>query len=448
MAFRKSKKQQRRYFVRKLTLPSHLKARLDELSAASGTLYSAVVTAFWRTLRRSAGRRKKGGPRDPRRKAVFLSAGTLQKWFPKDAAGVLHSHTCDAVVDHFVSAMDSARTRKKHDPNVRFPRRLKRHFKITFKSSAIRLGDGKLLLSTGDKKRPVVLPWSFDLPVSVEIGWKETGGYERRAMYTDTRAVQVPLGEKVAGIDIGELRIAAVYDGEQVDLHSGRLIRARNHYANKHQAKLDEQISHKKNLRKTGSRSSKCLRRLQRARRLLRAKIKRQNKDQLRKQARMVVSTLHERRVQTVAVGDLSNIRDSIDFGKGANQKLHLWAFGQFLAELKLQATKFGLTIKMVDESFTSQTCPWTGGRKKPKGRTFVSPCGQHHMDRDGVGAVNIRAKYLESVAGKGTAYGRTPTLPWTPVMAGMAPVTHGKRYRVLHGQGSHAQGVEGSTRP
>lgn len=431
MAFRVGKKERRRYFVRKLNLPGHLRPRLDELSEASGALYSSVVTAFWRTLRRSAGRGKKDKPRDPRRKAVFLSAGTLQKWFPKDAAGVLHSHTCDAVVDHFIAAMDSARTRKRHDPSARFPRRLKRHFKVTFKSSAIRIKERQLLLSTGDKKRPVVIPWTFEMPVSAEIGWKETGGYELRAMYADTREAQVAIGEKVAGIDIGELRIAAVYDGEEVELHSGRLIRARNHYASKHQASLDARISHKKNLSKSGQRSSKRLKRLQRARRLLRAKIKRQNKDQLRKQARTVVSALHERRVQTVAVGDLSNIRDNIDFGKQANQKLHLWAFGQFLAELKLQAAKFGLAIRVVDEALTSQTCPWTGGRKKPKGRTFVSPCGQYHMDRDGVGAVNIRAKYLESVAGKGTAYGRSPTLPWTPVIAGMAPVTCGKRYRV-----------------
>ncbi len=437
MAFRQGEKEKRRYFVRKLTLPGHLRPRLDELSRASGSLYSSVVTAFWRTLRRSSGRGKKDGPRDPRRKAVFLSAGTLQKWFPKDASGILHSHTCDAVVDHFIAAMNSARTRKKHDPGARFPRRLKRHFKVTFKSSAIRIKGGQLSLSTGDKKRPVVIPWAFELPVSVEIGWQAQGGYELRAMYPDIRATQAALGDRVAGLDIGELRIAAVYDGEQVDLHSGRLIRARNHYAGKRQASLDARISHKKNLRKPGTRSSKRLCRLQRARCSMRDRLKRQNKDQIRKQARTVVSTLHERGVQTVAVGDLSNIRDSIDFGRKANQKLHLWAFGQFLAELKLQAAKFGLTLKVIDESFTSQTCPWTGGRKKARGRTFISPCGLHHMDRDGVGAVNIRAKYLESIAGKGTAYGRTPTLPWTPVMAGMAPVTRGKRYRVSHAAGA-----------
>lgn len=437
MAIGKRGRAARNYSVRKLTLPSILKPRLDELSAARGALYSQVLTTFWRTLRRSAGKRK-----DHRRRAVFLSSGTLQRLFPKDPAGLLHSHSCDAVVDAFIASVDSARTRKKTDPKARFPRRRKQFFKVTFKSSAIRVREGQLLLSTGDRAHPLVIPWAFDLPVNVEIGWRACGGYELRAMYVDTRPVQTPLGDGVAGIDIGEARIAAVYDGQGVHLHSGRLIRARNHYANKHQAKLDARIARKKNGCPPGQRSSKRLRRLQRARRTLRDRIKRQNRDQLRKQARQVVSTLHESGVQTIAVGDLGDIRNRIDYGPRANQKLHAWMFGQFLTELKAQGRKFGLKVIVIDEEFTSQTCPWTGQRRKPRGRHFVSPCGQHRMDRDGVGAVNIRAKYLEIQAGRGTAYGRTPSLPWTPVLVGMAPITRGQRFRP---QVSHAQSRRGA---
>ncbi|WP_191301387.1 zinc ribbon domain-containing protein [Deinococcus indicus] len=44
----------------------------------------------------------------------------------------------------------------------------------------------------------------------------------------------------------------------------------------------------------------------------------------------------------------------------------------------------FGLQVVVIDEAFTSQTCPWTGQRRKPRGRHFVSPCGQHRMDQDG----------------------------------------------------------------
>ena len=134
--------------------------------------------------------------------------------------------------------------------------------------------------------------------------------------------------------------------------------------------------------------------------------------------------------MQTVAVGDLSDIRTRMDFGRKMNQKLHGWLFRSFLGQLASQAVRHGLTLKVIDESYTSKTCPWTGVMKKPRGRLFRN--GLHRMDRDGVGAVNIRAKYLESQAGNGTAYGRAPTLPWTPVLVGMAPTTRGIRFPVV----------------
>ena len=94
---------------------------------------------------------------------------------------------------------------------------------MTFKTSAIRIKDGMLILSTGDKKRPLVISWTDDsgqvrdLPRSVEIGIdQEKEHYELRVMYVDDRAVLAPPGTGVARIDIGELRIAAVYDGERV----------------------------------------------------------------------------------------------------------------------------------------------------------------------------------------------------------------------------------------
>ncbi|WP_284104557.1 hypothetical protein [Deinococcus sp. 43] len=121
-------------------IPGLVNARLDELSAAGGALYSQVLTTFWRTLRHSAGKRK-----DHRRKAVYLSSSSLQKLFPKDPAGLLHSHSFEAVVDAFIASLDSARSRKKTNPKARFPKRRKQFFKVTFKSSGIRLRDGQLI---------------------------------------------------------------------------------------------------------------------------------------------------------------------------------------------------------------------------------------------------------------------------------------------------------------
>ena len=52
------------------------------------------------------------------------------------------------------------------------------------------------------------------------------------------------------------------------------------------------------------------------------------------------------------------------------------------------------MKVKVIDESYTSQTCPKCGNRKKPTNRTYTCQCGLKYH-RDGVGAINIRAKYL-----------------------------------------------------
>ena len=426
-------KEKRRYVVKILRLPSVLRPRLNELCKASGLLYSKVVVQYWRTLRRSSGKQKRLNdgsytPLRPHRKTVFLSSGMMQKLLPCDPDHRLHSHSCDAVVDRYYEAVKSTRVRRSNGAqDAQYPKKRKAWGSVTFKASAIRIKDGMLILSTGDKKRPLVISWTDDsgqvrdLPRSVEIGIdQEKEHYELRAMYVDDRAVLAPPGTGVARIDIGELRIAAVYDGERVTLHSGRKLRSRNHYSNKRGAKLQARISAKK-------KGSKRFLALKRAKRLMQARIRRQNQDQLRKQAKDVVSTLRSTGVQTVAVGDLSDIRTRMNFGRTMNQKLHGWLFRCFLGQLASQAVKHGLTLKVTDESYTSKTCPWTGVMKKPTGRVFRN--GLHTMDRDGVGAVNIRAKYLESLAGNGTAYGRAPTLPWTPVLVGMAPTTSGIRF-------------------
>ena len=426
----------RRYVVKVLRLPSSLRPRLNQLCQASGQLYSKVVVEYWRTLRRSSGKQKRLNdgtytPLKSHRKAIFLSSGQMQKLFPSDPGKVLHSHSCDAVVDTFFDAVKSTRVRRANGAaDAQYPKRRKRWGSVTFKASAIRIKGGNLVLSTGDRKRPLIIPWRDDpgqvrdLPLSVEIGIdRQKEHYELRAMYVDDRAVLAPLGTGIAGIDIGELRIAAVYDGNDVTLHSGRKLRSRNHYSNKRGSRLQVRISAKK-------KGSKRALIFKRAKRRMQARIRRQNQDQLRKQARNVVSTLRNSGVQTVAVGDLSDIRTRMDFGKKMNQKLHGWLFRYFLGQLASQAVKHGLTLKVQDESYTSRTCPWTGVMKKPRGRVFRN--GLHQMDRDGVGAVNIRAKYLESQAGTGTAYGRAPTLPWTPVLVGMAPTTRGIRFPVV----------------
>ena len=123
-------------------------------------------------------------------------------------------------------------------------------------------------------------------------------------------------------------------------------------------------------------------------------KIDNQIKDALHKQTTKFVKYCQGKGIGTIVLGDLRGIRNSIKYGKRANQKLHQWAFGKIAELITYKAKALGIKVKRIDESYTSQTCPKCGNRKKPTNRNYGCPCGfKYH--RDGVGAINIREKYL-----------------------------------------------------
>jgi putative transposase len=80
--------------------------------------------------------------------------------------------------------------------------------------------------------------------------------------------------------------------------------------------------------------------------------------------------------IGTIVLGDLTGIRNTITYGKRANQKLHQWAFGKIAELITYKAKALGIEVKTIDESYTSQTCPKCGNRKKPTNRNYACACG------------------------------------------------------------------------
>ena len=74
------------------------------------------------------------------------------------------------------------------------------------------------------------------------------------------------------------------------------------------------------------------------------------------------------------------------------------WSHGSVRHKLTYKAERLGMVVALQDEHFTSRTCPHCGYvRSKVAGRVFRCPkCGWVYH-RDGVGAINIRRKYLGS---------------------------------------------------
>jgi len=349
-------------------------AQLDELARECGRLYSQTLVFFWRTVRH---------------KGLWLKPKHLMRLFTSHQ---LHAHTADACVQAFFASLKSWRERKKAgDPDAHPPRRRKRYFRIEYKRSALCLKDGLLRLSNGKGNEPLLLNWPWGLPNTVVIHWTGTH-YEAIATY-EVEVASLPLGEKVAGIDPGEIHMAVSHDGEHTYILNGRLLRAKRQYRNKLQAELNSRIDGRM---KKGSRRRKKL--IASKKRQLK-KIAQQIKDIEHKQTTRLISTLHENGVQTVVIGDVRDIRQDNDVGHTNNQKIHQWSHGSVRFKLTYKAKMLGMQVALQDEHYTSRTCPCCGYvRSKVQGRVFRCPkCGWTYH-RDGVGSINIRQKYLASV--------------------------------------------------
>jgi putative transposase len=350
-------------------------AQLDELARECGRLYSQTLVSFWRTVRH---------------KGIWLTPKHLMRWHTSTK---LHAHTADACVQAFFAALKSWRERRKLDPTAKPPHRRRWYFRIEYKRSAMRMQGHSLILSNGKGNQPLVLDWPWPLPQTVVIHW--TGKeYEALATYEPCCFPVPQVGQKVAGVDLGEIHMAVAHDGEQSYILNGRLLRAKRQYRNKLQAKLNSRIDGR--MKKDSRRRERLI--ISKKKQL--KKLAHQIKDIEHKSTTRLISTLHRDGVQHLAIGDVRDIRQGLDVGSKNNQKLHQWSHGSIRHKLTYKAERLGMQAQVQEESYTSRTCPVCGKRRKtsPDGRTYRCPnkgC-RWREHRDVVGAMNIRYKYRE----------------------------------------------------
>lgn len=358
------------YTVRKLKL--EYSEQLNQLAHAAGELYSQTLVNFWRTVRK---------------KNVWLSGYTMERWLMSDK---LHAHSSDAVTQSFFASLKSWRSRRKTDSNSKPPKRRKWFFKLIWKSSAITIKDSKLKLSNGKRNQSLIVPWYWDKPKQVELGWnKASKCYELRACYVSEQVELIKNGG-ISGCDLGEIHPMVFTDGVDTDIFNGRLLRSKRQYQNKLKAKLSNLIDIKK-------RGSKRRKKLIKSKQKQLAKVKNQIKDIEHKLTSKSVSMLQEKSIQTLVIGDVRDIRKNIKYGKKANQKLHQWTFGSIRAKLEYKCARVGINTELIGEAYTSQECLSCRKRNKPKNREYKCSCG-FKWHRDGVGCSNIRAKYLGEI--------------------------------------------------
>ena len=329
-------------------------------------------------------------------------------FFGKDCEGwiderlsnpLLHSQSRQAVRERYFKSWKSYSALKKSGSiqTPKPPNKRKNYMTTRFKKSAIRFVEGTLFgkrvelsLAQGQPKIDIPLPSNFNMSKAEHIAtidlcynygqWTLHFSYKYETETSET-------GEEVVGVDIGEIHPIVSHDRQATHIYNGRYIRSLYRYRNKVLSEFIQTISRCKHHSKRWWRLTR--RKWKRIR-----KIDNQIKDALHKQTTKFVKYCHVKGIGTIVFGDLTGIRKHIDYGKKTNQKLHQWAFGKIAELITYKAKALGIKVKVIDESYTSQTCPKCGNRKKPNTRNYTCECGfKYH--RDGVGAINIRQKYL-----------------------------------------------------
>jgi putative transposase len=379
--------------IRTHRIPCKLnRAVADALNLASGGIYTGVLVAHWRVVRK---------------KGIWLSekAGTRLSDSLVEAA--LHAHTIDAAQQGFYKACKTAKAAKKLDPKARYPHWPKKFRTTIWKHTAIKRGTGTLELSNGlrNPKLTIVLPAELQDVLSfqeVRLVYDKRGRcYVWHIVVENGQQPRQPQGQNTVSVDLGEVHPAVVGDEQEATLI---LCRERRHEAQGHAKRLAT-MSRAMSRKQKGS---KRYTRLVRAKSRMKAKHERIIRDIEHKVSRAIVDVAVERKANTIAIGDLRDMADGVALVKQTNQKISGWSHGKVRKLVEYKAQAEGIAVVLIDEHYTSQTCPHRlpdgtvcGHRHKPRGRVFRCPSCGFQSHRDVVGQINNLSVFKHGVPGK-----------------------------------------------
>jgi putative transposase len=125
--------------------------------------------------------------------------------------------------------------------------------------------------------------------------------------------------------------------------------------------------------------------------------------DYLHKVTRYVVEYCKANHINTVVIGDITNIRKDHDLGKITNQKLHALPYKKIYIMLQYKLALYGIHFVMQNEAYTSQVSPLASVVSKEKAdkskrvKRGLYRDGNDAWNADCVGAFNILRLHLSS---------------------------------------------------
>jgi len=398
--------------IRTHILPCDLpKAGADVLNLASGQIYTHVLVTQYRVYRKH------------RRWLSRFAGQKLNDYLTRADPPLLHAFSKDGAQQAFYKACKT--TKANREQGAKYPQKRKRYRTTVWYSSGIRVRNGTLLLSRAKGLSPIRIPLPAGFAPStmrlleVRLVWDRCDRrYTWHLVAENGKQPKAAPGTNSVAVDLGEIHPATITDGQTAVVVSARELRAKRQYTTKRLAYLQ-------------SRQSRCKQKsrrwwkLQKVKNRFRATQQRRIRDMEHKISRAVIAYAVERQAGTLAVGDVRDVADKTDKGAVVNQKLSTWRHGKLRDYLAYKAEAEGIVVVLVDERYSSQTCPHCGYRHKPRGRMYT--CGQcgFSRHRDVVGAANILSRHLHGDLGK--------VLPPQPRYR--HPIRSGKRSRLDTGQ-------------
>ena len=357
------------------------RVQADALNLASGSVYTGVLVAHWRVLRR---------------KKRWLSEKSGTRWSDTRTTAKMHAHSIDAAQQGFYKACDTTRgLRRAGFTEAKFPHWTKKFRTTVWKTSGIRRIGDTLVLSTGHSKPKVEI--TIVIPVTLRDGLKfvevrlvydcKARRYRWHLVVENGKQPKPAPGSNVVSVDLGEIHPAVVGDETTATIITCRARRAESQGHAKRLAKIQKAIAGTKKY-------SRRWRRLVKAKSRMKAKHERVMRDMEHKISRAIVHVAVEQKACTIAIGDVRDIADGIDCGQEQNGRTSRWNHGQVRKFVEYKAEAEGIKVELVDEHYTSQTCPRCGHRHKPKGRVYRCPACGFQAARDVVGQVNILSKF------------------------------------------------------
>jgi putative transposase len=372
--------------IRTHTIPCHLaRAIADALNAASGAVYTGVLVWHWRTWRR---------------KRHWLSGPAAERWSDARGQAPLHAHSLDAAQQGFSKACAVTRVLRKAQIAAKFPHHRRKFRTTIWKATAIRRKGDVLVLSNGQGNAPITIPIPEDLRTvlrfrEVRLVYDKLGRrYTWHIVVENGKQPRPAPGANVVAVDLGEIHPAVVGDEHEATIITCRQRRAESQGHARRMAQMAHTIARKR-------KGSRRHRRLVRAKARMKAKHQRVLHDLEHKISHAVVATAVEQEAGTLVLGDVRDVADGVDCGTRQNQRMSQWDHGKVRQYIEYKAEAEGITVKLEDEAYTSQTCPHCQHRHKPRGRTYRCPACGFQAHRDVVGQVNILSVHKHGEPGK-----------------------------------------------